>query len=76
MDDLVPVASSGKLLCAHSATPQELWVLLIEKLGFERPNPFGREGPSRVGNEPDIWGFLKRNHRRWVVGVIPFLIPC
>lgn len=30
-DDLVPVGTSGKLLCAHSACPHELWVLLIEK---------------------------------------------
>lgn len=31
VDDLVPVGSSGKLLCAHSACPHELWVVLIEK---------------------------------------------
>ena len=31
VDDLVPVSTTGKLLCAHSATPQELWVVLIEK---------------------------------------------
>ena len=28
VDDLVPVGSSGKLLCAHSACPHELWVVL------------------------------------------------
>lgn len=31
VDDLVPVSTSGKLLCAHSASSRELWVLLIEK---------------------------------------------
>ncbi|OLQ10354.1 Calpain-7 [Symbiodinium microadriaticum] len=31
VDDTVPVATNGRLLCAHSAVPHELWVLLIEK---------------------------------------------
>ncbi|CAE7301350.1 Capn7 [Symbiodinium pilosum] len=31
VDDIVPVATNGRLLCAHSAIPQELWVVLIEK---------------------------------------------
>ena len=31
VDDTVPVATNGRLLCAHSAIPHELWVLLIEK---------------------------------------------
>ena len=31
VDDLVPVSTNGKLLCAHSAYSHELWVLLIEK---------------------------------------------
>ena len=31
VDDVVPVATNGRLLCAHSAAPQELWVVLIEK---------------------------------------------
>ena len=31
VDDLVPVGTSGKLLCAHSASGRELWVMLIEK---------------------------------------------
>ena len=31
VDDLVPVGTSGKLLCAHSASARELWVMLIEK---------------------------------------------
>mmetsp|Transcript_112711 Transcript_112711/g.283423 ORF Transcript_112711/g.283423 Transcript_112711/m.283423 type:complete len:956 (-) Transcript_112711:89-2956(-) len=31
VDDTVPVRRDGKLLCAHSACPQELWVTLLEK---------------------------------------------
>lgn len=31
VDDKVPVRRDGKLLCAHSARPRELWVTLLEK---------------------------------------------
>lgn len=31
IDDKVPVRCDGKLLCAHSSCPRELWVTLLEK---------------------------------------------
>lgn len=31
VDDQVPVRRDGKLLCAHSAIPKEMWVTLLEK---------------------------------------------
>lgn len=31
VDDLVPVKADGRLLCAHSSHPHELWVSLLEK---------------------------------------------